>query len=211
MSKVAQTSTGLFQAAPKGLHTYVMDFCRSISSEQPAFIPIRSEKGGIENECIWNVRHQVEKSGGQMILGWNVSEWYGIMLEASFHAVWRTPSGELIDVTPNEANKDRSLFLPDAKLVYEEKQIDSILHPLISDDRLNEFISNQHEIFRLENTGDRALKHGHIILSQKDADRRGELKLRQNELMFAIADQTPGRNDYCRCGSGLKHKKCHGK
>jgi hypothetical protein len=202
---------GLFQAAPKALHSYVKDFCQTISSEQLVYIPIKDEKGNTENECIWNVRHQVEKSGGDVVLGWNISEWYGIMLEASFHAVWRAPSGELIDLTPNEANKDKTLFLPNKELVYEEKQIDSILHPLISDSRLDEFIANQHEIFTLENTGDRASKHGQIILSQKDADRRGELKLRQNELMFMVAATSPGRNDYCRCGSGLKHKKCHGK
>jgi hypothetical protein len=166
------------QNVPKGLFPYVIEFCKSISTEQPVFVPVKPYKDGVINECIWNVRNQVEKEGGEVVLGWSISEWYGVMMEATFHVVLRTKEGKLIDLTPNEFMMSEILFLPDPKLVYKETQIDSINFPLISDIRINEFISNQREIFKLENTGDLISVPGSIVLSEEDADRRGYLAVR---------------------------------
>lgn len=65
--------------------------------------------------CFGNVENAIKKFGGTLVCGWQVCastvEATGVELEA--HAVWRTPSGELVEVTEADPSW---LFAPSHRL-----------------------------------------------------------------------------------------------
>lgn len=194
---------------PRELFPHVVDFCRSISREQPVYLQIRADPGAAVNDCISNVRRHVAESGGDVVLGWQIWEWLGVMIEAEFHAVWNTPDGERRDVTPKALPFPRILFLPDPRLKYDERQINNIRRPLTDDPRVRSFIRLADDIYEVTNEGDLATFHGN--LPPDVARKTVSLELEKTRLFDAIMRSEPGRNDLCRCGTGKKFKKCHGR
>ncbi|WP_371767512.1 hypothetical protein [Massilia sp.] len=49
--------------------------------------------------CYTNVQDWVSRNGGSSVYGWLLSVWPGQFVEATHHAVWRTPDGDLEDIT----------------------------------------------------------------------------------------------------------------
>src|SRR5689334_2558330 len=64
------------------------------------FIDYVPRSDGELNDCFMVVEKHVTEHGGTSQIGWKLFEWPSLFLEAIFHAVWRSPSGVLIDVTP---------------------------------------------------------------------------------------------------------------
>lgn len=54
------------------------------------------------NQCSANVQKAVSKFGGEMVTGWLVTDchWWWQYIH---HAVWKTPEGQLVDITPQFA------------------------------------------------------------------------------------------------------------
>ena len=73
-----------------------------------------------------DVRRQVEEHGGSIQHGWTIWEWPGISAEGEFHAVWRKPDGQLLDVTQKKDGESRIVFAPDPKRVFEERRVPNI-------------------------------------------------------------------------------------
>lgn len=72
-----------------------------------------------KNNCHLNVMKRIEKFGGEMINGWLLSK-NKMFLDMgiwvwSYHSVWLTPKGKIVDVTDNEDYKNLPLstFIPD--------------------------------------------------------------------------------------------------
>lgn len=193
---------------PKEIFPHVLDFCKSISQiSLPFYItPAPAERDDL-NECPINVQRHIDEEGGEKVLGWQIWEWHGVMIEAEFHMLWRTTLNELRDVTPKNIAVKSILFLPDASLHYEDKQINNIRHPLIKDERVVEFIKNANEIFGFLNGGARA-EMKEVTFSGDEFLKLQSIYIRQQELMRLISQSIPERNNLCRCGSGKKYKKC---
>jgi SEC-C motif len=196
---------------PRDIFPYVADFCRSLGpTATPIFIDVVSAESDLPVECVGNVRRRTAALGGEEVLGWKIWEWYGVMIEAEFHMVWRSPDGQVHDVTPNRLPFKRVLFLPDPSLRYQEKQVANIRHPLIADPRVREFIAAEIQIFAIQNKGERAAQF-EIRISQDEARSIRALEYRKAQLATLIEGAAPGRNELCRCGSGQKYKRCCGK
>ena len=113
-------NAALHQVVPCVITKKVRRFCEQLAPSQiPVYIPVRPEAQAVELECYGNVLEKVRTSGGECVYGWEISEVPQIFLEAQFHAVWRSPDGELVDVTPPQIEAQRVLFLPDPGRVYE--------------------------------------------------------------------------------------------
>jgi hypothetical protein len=64
--------------------------------------------------CFLNVWVQMSYAGGDKQYGWLIAQdSTKDFIEAQFHAVWKNPEGELIDVTPRPDGEKRVMFIPD--------------------------------------------------------------------------------------------------
>lgn len=79
----------------------------------PLFVPFDPSLSGIVDNCFDNVAKLVKYYGGRSLLGWTIWEWPGVLLEATFHAVWEREDGELLDPTPKADGENTTLFVPD--------------------------------------------------------------------------------------------------
>jgi hypothetical protein len=195
---------------PRGIFPYVVDFCRSIApGSSPFFIDVNPAAGDLPRECVTNVRRRIAAQGGEAVFGWKIWEWYGVMIEAEMHTIWRSPDERLHDITPNALPFRQVLFLPDPNQIYEERQVNNIRHPLISNSKVDDFIAFEDQIFAIYNAGERAVQF-EISISRDELNTLRVLKFKKAQLVSSIEQTQPGRNDLCRCGSGQKFKRCCG-
>jgi len=66
------------------------------AGDAPAAIPRTGELTGLS---IVNVLGKTQQYGGKMVIGWMITWFPGVQVETTFHHVWRTPDGQLVDVT----------------------------------------------------------------------------------------------------------------
>lgn len=197
---------------PRDLFPHVIEFCRSIVRDgRPEYLLIEAGRDDEPIECISNVRRRITAVGGEPAYGWAIWEWHGVMIEAEFHTVWRDGKGALHDVTPRPAPIQRVLFLPDPELNDSGRQINNIRRSLIDDPRVQEFINANDAQFELMNRGERADQLGKVEITAEEAKELDVIQERKTSLGYSILMSSPGRNDLCRCGSGKKWKKCHGR
>lgn len=109
-------------------------------STLPLFIPIRPVTG-IQDDCFGNVKRKMTEGGGTAQYGWAIYEWPSVMIEAVFHAAWRNPEDQLVDVTPPDDGATQTLFLPDPSRTYDGKLVDNRRMALTDDPLIHEFIS----------------------------------------------------------------------
>lgn len=108
-----------------------------------------SEPGAKPSQCYANCTDKVTSGGGAVVYGWVFSgRWEHAYVIATAHAVWRSPSGDLIDITPRlpppdplpdnalpplkETGSGHWLFLPDPNA----RERPSRALPLFGDRRL---------------------------------------------------------------------------
>ena len=72
----------------------------------PVYVKVQPESGAIVSECFPNVERKVLSSGGKMLCGWQIWEWPNVMIEAEFHAIWQSPEGDWVDITPKQGRTD---------------------------------------------------------------------------------------------------------
>ncbi len=75
------------------------------------FVPVKPDKYGLFGWCSDGVLEKVIHDGGAVRFGWSIWEWPKILLTAEFHAIWVSPEGELIDITPKPAGETRIVFV----------------------------------------------------------------------------------------------------
>jgi hypothetical protein len=141
---------------PKIIKPYVRAFCRKVlgtsSPVEPVFVRHRPAYAE-QNMCFPAVAARVAAQGGKMVFGWAIFERPKVLIEAIFHAVWQTPGGDLLDISPLPVLFESILFLPDARRVYQGVQIDSIRQPLTQDKDIDRLLFLFREKFRMENAG----------------------------------------------------------
>ena len=142
---------------PKTIHEGVIRLCAKIGTTQtPVFIPAaKPESGFLPLYCFENSQAKAENSGGTVVLGWTIWEYPCVMIEGEFHAVWRSPDGDLVDVTPRLDGEERILFVPDPAQRYEGLMVDNIRMSLSADPAVLELIAANEEIFRIRTRGSR--------------------------------------------------------
>ncbi len=64
--------------------------------------------------CHINVWVKYLKAQGMPVFGWMLAQNKTLNItQAQFHCVWKSPSGELIDITPRPDSAERVMFIPD--------------------------------------------------------------------------------------------------
>jgi SEC-C motif len=185
----------------------------------PQYINITPVAGTRILDCFANVENHIQRHGGSICFGWQIWNLLHFAVEAEFHAVWRDPTGKLIDITSKQFPVSKILFLPDPVRVYEGKQINNVRRALGSDASIQEYLDTLDAKFELMNRGHRASAVGQIVLSGAEMIEMEQIQEKETRLLKQIMRPTqtvtvvknPGRNDLCYCGSGQKFKRCHGK
>lgn len=149
------------------------------------YVKVCPEDVAEANDCFVNVENKMKKDGGKVQYGWAI--WYlpGILMEAEFHAVWLSPDGEYIDISPRQIQFDEIMFLPDPNRAYTGKQVDNVRIPLNKNPKVKEYIRLFEEKFRVMNEGDLAKQHGLVAVSPEKIrpilERIAELSLELNK------------------------------
>jgi len=104
---------------PRSFTPALLQFCASISSAVPVFIPSIPIRRAVTSFCFENVARKVSEKGGSIAYGWAVWHLPGLYFEAEHHAVWRNKVGNLIDVSPQMGGRKRLLFLSDESAIYD--------------------------------------------------------------------------------------------
>lgn len=146
---------------PTSLSAHVLEFIatRLQVVPSPLFLQPVLEAGGITGRCFDNVSRCVERAGGQACIGWAIWEWPGVFIEAERHCVWRTPAGELLDITKPKGDCRSILFQPDPAGVMERHVVDNVRQALRVDPDLDRFLELaplvRLEMAHVETTGQR--------------------------------------------------------
>lgn len=176
--------------------------------EDVLHVPCRPEPDAPQNECFPLVEEKVRNLGGKRVLGWQIWQ-TTLLVEAEFHAVWVSPEGEYIDITPKSLTFSEILFIPDPKAVYEGKQVNNVRINTTRNSLVDEYIAVHDALFRIENRGKRALRY-ELSLQGREANAHHVLNAAKPMLEMMVL-QGDTRKSPCLCGSGRKYKVCHGK
>lgn len=115
----------------------IRQFCQQIvPGEEARYVPVRPAPGARPSCCHINVAQQVTAADGRLQHGWTIWEEPGQLLTAEFHAVWESPTGEWVDITPHVDGERTILFLPDPQRKWEGWIVPNWLHPLTNDPRV---------------------------------------------------------------------------
>src|SRR5205085_4684270 len=101
--------------APKEIGESVSLLTERFGLSDAVWVPVRPRKDSVVlQNCYKDVERQVVEFGGEIAYGWEVWEWPRIIIEAEFHAVWRSPEGDLTDVTSKADGEQAIVFISDA-------------------------------------------------------------------------------------------------
>ncbi|MBC3486707.1 hypothetical protein HU750_13595 [Pseudomonas sp. SWRI50] len=95
--------------------------------------------------CYWNVDTMVRRYGGVAVYGWEISIWKKSHINAMHHAIWRSPSGDLFDVTETYSTtqtRTHSTFVHDESIIINLEQaphVPSKVMPIKNNSRTREY------------------------------------------------------------------------
>jgi len=141
---------------------YVTSFCWEISQHNPLLVPLRPLRDKPINECFNIVEEHIASYGGEKMNGWALWEWSHVFIEAEFHCVWKSPEGEIFDLTPKPKAFDSILFLPDPEKKYRGRQVNNIRKPLNLEREILEYIKLANRHFKYMNEGHLADYYGRV-------------------------------------------------
>lgn len=202
----------VLSGTPSALSPEILDLCNEIAKGvEPEFIVHKPDPDAVVRECFNNVVERVRRVGGDLVYGWAIWEWPSVFIEAEHHAVWRSPNGILMDITPHEYPTGGVLFLPDPLATYDFKDFsrrDNFRRSTSELRAVAEFLMISEFIFKkLESASvgkEYHLSREDINQLQSMEDRKAQLK---GSIYFHLANDR-GPNDICFCRSGKQFKKC---
>ena len=195
---------------PRKIDSKIITLCKSINKSSIAqFIKVAPVKDAQLNECVENVKKYVREKGGEAVLGWAIWINPKILLEAEFHAVYKTKENELIDITPHKGDPTEILFLEDSSLKYEGCQINNKRKNISGLKSVDRYIQILNEIFKITNKDDFKYQSVEIRLRGEELKAYSGLKNEMEMIEYELKDKLKlGPDMPCICGSGKKLKKC---
>lgn len=190
----------------------IVALCAELSpGETPFYVDVVPNTEEPVNECFHVVNRQIARFGGASVIGWAIWELPTVFIEAEFHAVWRSPDGNHVDVAPKSTPTRRVFFLPDRNRTYEGYPLDNVRRPIVSAPEVREFFKALEAKYELMNRGKRAYEHGEIRLFEADAVEYDQIEHAIAHLGLLVNARYPEVGPYmpCTCGSGKKSKWCH--
>ena len=133
----------------------------------PVYLIVEPESFSQVKECFPTVEEKIKRDGGSSVIGWQIWK-TDFLVEAEFHAVWKSPQGELKDITPKQVPVSTILFLPDSKMSYTGEQVDNKRINISGNELVDDLIEIMEAIFKINNKGERAFQN-QIELSKEES------------------------------------------
>ena len=112
---------------------------RKMLGGTPVHVPVVPDPEAKPLQCFWNVRAVVSQHGGEVVYGWQILTWPGVLYQCEHHAVWRAPDGTLVDPTPSDEGSSTTLFIPRADMPFTGWQIPTRRFPMTKDPLIKKF------------------------------------------------------------------------
>jgi hypothetical protein len=107
------THLGKTETTPARISNEITEFAAQLDGcTSPEWVPVMPLPDGEVGCCHRNVAKMIAVNGGVPVNGWCVWEYAALYLTAEFHAVWRTPEGQLFCLTPKPDGEQHILFVP---------------------------------------------------------------------------------------------------
>lgn len=178
-------------------------------NSKPVVLNIVSGEGDEARGCFFNVQRRVESQGGEILFGWQLWE-HPYMIEAEFHAVWRSPDETLIDITPKD---DRSikqiLFVQDNERSFNGTQIDNFRLNTTGNRVIDDLIEVEKAKYRFMNKDGRDKIIGRVNLVGDDARLWQALAGLSGKLEYLHMSGGNINSRCFMCNSGVPYKDCH--
>lgn len=173
----------------------------------PQFVPVRAEGYATINDCFFNVNDKIANDSGEIVYGWKLQQG-SLIQEAERHAIWKSPDGELIDVTPEPLGQNRILFLVEDKgWVFDGDSVDNIRVNITDSPIVDDLILIIETITKLFNTGRRRSK-SEIVIDNRAVKMIEFLKKDKIEREIFIK-RGGNMESPCYCGSQNPYNVCH--
>lgn len=205
--------TFLYPVTPANLSRPLLALCEElVPGGTPQYIEAQPRANVPTKGCFQLVDGCVQTKGGASVIGWALGEQPTLFVEAELHAVWRTPTNELIDVTPRVPPTKRILFLADPSRSYTGQQVNNVRRALSKHAAVAAFLKAFDDEYEFMNRGARANQHGEIKVTGAEAQEYDEIQRRKAAHYIEMLKLHPAVEPYdpCWCGSGRKVKWCHG-
>lgn len=195
------------ETTPVKISEKILELCNMVvPGAEPEYIPVEVQTWSRPMECFHNVQRIVREQRGAQINGWAIWQWANILIEAEAHAIWESPEGKLIDITPHDNGEKEILFLRDCNMVYSGQSIGNVRLALTDSPIAAELIALSEKTESIMCS----YKPGTMIPLLELQQRLLPLKKRRTAIMETL-NQKVGPNAFCPCQSGLKYKKCCGR
>ena len=188
------------------------------SSASPIIVPVKVENNSEINDCFVSVEKKIQRDGGNSILGWALRK-EQFLMSAEFHAIWKSPQGEFLDITPKGflvphgqdimISTDKIMFVIAPHASYEGKQVPNVNINMSGNPLVDDIIVCFDCKFVLFNKGDRALQYGTIELTGQEANDFQNLEIISMGLHAMANRNLKSKNALCFCGTNERYKHCH--
>ncbi|TGL61173.1 SEC-C metal-binding domain-containing protein [Leptospira sarikeiensis] len=174
------------------------------------YVNSQPEPDANREDCFINVQNKINLVGGRRVIGWAIWILPKILIEAQFHAIWESPEGEKIDITPRKRYYEKILFFEDPYLTYDGYQRNNIRIPLYPFEPIDAIISVYDRLYEIMNKGERKFQHGKMSYTENELEELDQMHFFRLEMERIALSHIPAPNSPCNCGSGRKYKKCCG-
>ncbi len=100
------------ETTPRRITPPIKRLCKKLVADgMPGFVPVLAASNATPNAAYENVEDTIRINGGEHAAGWLIWEMRGVLLNAERYTCWRSPEGDVIDVSPKPDGEKRILFL----------------------------------------------------------------------------------------------------
>ncbi len=191
---------------PRTIHKFVDQLAALIGPQKPMWVPVKPTKEAKQGECFFNVPKQVETKGGKIQFGWTVWQCANLFIEGEFHAVWISPKGEPIDITPKGDGETRIMFIPDNTRTFQNERVDNIRLAILDRPEIHEFLSVASQSVRYM----KANTVGNIR-QFRGGEEWDRLQHEKGRLSFEVSKYILPPSSLCPCDSNRYFGNCCGK
>lgn len=135
---------------PAAVSEAITAFAAELSPKHPSrYVEVRREPYARPLNCFGAVAEKVRRDGGEQVNGWIIWEHPRAYLSAEFHAVWQSPSDDLVCVSDHPDREERILFVPEPDRSFQGRRHPNCYKPLTYHRVVHDFIALSNKMSQL--------------------------------------------------------------